>query len=309
MKPIKLFLVGVLFLFMLLPNELISQQYHPFPDSNAIWSEVFTCMQPDIIETYQYGISGDTIINTTLYHKIYLLNDTVYPLITGQYCGAIREDSLKRIFVIGCNCAYPGTTGNEEVVLYDFSKSVGDTVFVGMDSIGPEGYLVIDHIDSMLIDNNFRKTFYFSTLYYDYWIEGIGSTRGLFSPIIWQPTGYQKWKLICFKQDDMVKYLNPDYSNCFPILSGINNLIQNKTNVEIYPHPVTDISTLDFSNTQGDYSILEIFNILGKKVKHINLQGKKTIKICNYEYKPGIYIYKLSGDNSEPIEGKLIINY
>jgi hypothetical protein len=297
-----LILIGIV--FFLLQNTTKAQEYVPFPDSNAIWSEVFTSLQPFEIYTYQYGVLGDTLLNSKWYNKVYLLNDTLYPLTIGQYCGSIREDSLKRVYAINCICVYPGA-GNEEVLLYDFSKSIGDTVFVGMDSIGPMGLMVIDHIDSILIDNNYRKTFHFS--YDDYWIEGIGSTRGLFSPIVAQPTGFQDWDLICFNQDNMVMYLNPEYNSCFPILTGINDYIPQKNNVKIYPHPVWNISTLDFSKMEADYSILEIFNIHGKKVKHVNLHGENHVKIYNYEYKPGIYIFKLSGDSSEIIKGKMII--
>lgn len=304
----KLFLTNVLLLLLFPANFLQAQNYVPFPDSVSIWSEVFTNQQPEIVETYQYGLWGDTMINSNLYNKVYKLNDTIYPLNVGQYCGAIREDSLKRVFVIGCECADPGAGNDEEVILYDFSKLVGDTVFVGMDGIGPFGYLVIDHIDSILIDDNYRKTFHFaasSTM--DYWIEGIGSIRGLFSPIQWQPTGYQKWKLICFNQENDVKYLNPEFNNCFPLLTRINSLTQNVNIVLISPNPVTDISILSFTNTHGDYYKVEIFNMLGNKVKQINLHGESSMPICKFDYKPGIYIYKISGNNSVPIKGKIII--
>lgn len=167
--------------------QMKCQEYIHFPDSNAIWSEVFISQQPFYTETYQYGMIGDTLINSIIYHKIYRLNDTIYPLNPGQYCGAIREDSEKRIFLYGSECT-PFGLGQEEVLLYDFSKSVGDTVFVGIDGIGPAGYLIINTIDSILIENNYRKTFHFTTLEDVFWIEGIGSTRGLFSPIIELPT-------------------------------------------------------------------------------------------------------------------------
>jgi hypothetical protein len=302
----KLLLAIIGFFLLQMQTNLQAQEYVPFPDSNAIWSEVFTNGQPFEIETYQYGISDDTVINAKQYQKIYLLNDTVYPLVTGQYCGAIREDSTKIIFVIDFNCAYPGS-GQDEVILYDFSKSVGDTVFVGVYGSGPEGYLIINHIDSVLIENNYRKTFHFTTVENNYWIEGIGSTRGLFSPIIAQPTGFQKWELICFNQDGNVKFLNPEFNTCFPILTGINSKELENTSVKIFPHPVTNISVIDFTNnTSFMYQSIDFYNIFGQKVNHINIKDRKQIFINKIDYKPGLHVYRIFGQNMKPVVGKII---
>jgi|AntAceMinimDraft_15_1070371.scaffolds.fasta_scaffold15565_2 hypothetical protein len=306
MKQKKLLfqLIGLFLLQM--QFNLQAQEYVPFPDSNTIWSEVFTSQQPYEIETYQYGISGDTVINANQYQKLYLLNDTVYPLITGQYCGAIREDSTKIIFVIDCNCAYPGS-GQDEVILYDFSKSIGDTVFVGIDGLGPSGYLVIDYVDSMLIDNSYRKTFHFLG-YESYWIEGLGSTRGLFSPIMTQPTGYQKWELICFNQDNEVKYLNPGFNTCFPILTGMNSEELESNDIKIFPHPVTNISVIEFmNNTSFMYQYIDFYNIFGQKVNHINIKDRKQIFIKKIDYRSGLYVYRISGQNIKSVIGKIII--
>lgn len=305
MKQKILLLVIIGFFLLQMQIKLQAQEYVPFPDSNAIWSEVFTNEQPFEIETYQYGISGDTIINTIQYQKIYLLNDTVYPLVTGQYCGAIREDSTKIIFVIDCNCAYPGS-GQDEVILYDFSKSIGDTVFVGIDGLGPTGYLIINYIDSMLIEDDYRKTFHFLG-YEEYWIEGMGSTRGLFSPIQAQPPGFQKWKLICFNQDNEVKYLNPEFNTCFPILTGINTKELENNNIKIFPHPVINISVIDFmNNTSFMYQYIDFYNIFGQKVNHINIKDRKQIFIKKIDYMPGLYVYRISGQNMKSVIGKII---
>lgn len=307
MKQKRVLLLGIVFLLLLLQNNLQAQEYIPFPTSDAIWSEVFTSEQPFEIETYQHGLSGDTMINSELYHKIYRLNDTVYPLVLGEYCGAIREDNSKRIFVVGCNCAYPGS-GENEVLLYDFSKSIGDTVFVGIDGSGPEGYLVIDLIDSVLIENNYRKTFHFTTLQDYYWIEGIGSTRGLFSPIQTQPTGQQKWKLICFNLDGEVIYLNPEFNTCFPVLTGINSNKKKSDIIKIFPNPVTSISVIEFMNYTNDkYQNLDLYDVFGQQVNHINITDKKQIVIKKSDYKPGIYIFHISGPNMKPETGKIII--
>ncbi len=301
------FIVSCCLIFVLLGTLVLrAQEYYAFPDSNAIWSEVFTRLQPFEVNTYQYGISGDTLINSIWYKKIYLLNDTTYPLNTGEFCGALREDSDRRIFVIECSCAYPGA-GDEEVILYDFSKTVGDTVFVGNEGIGPLAiYLIIEYIDSILIKNNYRKTFHFFN-YPDFWIEGIGSTRSLFSPIMFQPTGYQNWELICFNQDNEVMYLNPDFNSCFPLLTGIEKKESKSRRVNIYPHPVSGISVMDLSDIESPYDCLEIYSSMGQIIDRICIKGKDYISINNSDFKEGMFLYIISGENINPICGKIII--
>lgn len=288
----------------LISPGISGQVYIPFPDANAIWSEIYTNQQPFEVNTYQYGVSGDTIINSTSYHKIYQLADTLYPLTPGQFRGAIREDN-KRIFVISYNSVFPGS-GNSEVLLYDFTKKAGDTIFVGQDGIGPEGYLVIDHIDSVLIDNNYRKTFFFTTLEEFYWIEGIGSTRGLFSPITAQPTGYQKWQLICFNQDGDVKYLNPEFNSCFQNFNGIEDNSNTNKLVDIIPNPIVEQGVMKLDNTNNNLNVLEIYDLFGQIISRINITNKSQVNLNRVEYNPGTYFYRISGHIMIPFTGKII---
>jgi len=57
-----------------------AQEENVFPTNNAIWNIYIEG------DRYIYGLKGDTIINDTLYNKLYLLNDTILKLytITGQ---------------------------------------------------------------------------------------------------------------------------------------------------------------------------------------------------------------------------------
>ena len=298
----------ILLVFTLFPLTSREQVYSPFPDSNAIWNEVMTNMQPFSIDNYQYGISGDTIINSTSYKKIYLLNDTIFPLELGQYCAAIREDSNKIIYITDCQCCSEPISDEEEVILYDFSKNVGDTVFVGVDGYGPLGYYIIENIDSILIDDTFRKTFHFvDGDYLEYWIEGIGSTRVLFSPVTPETTGSLKWELICFNQDGVVKYLNPAYSNCFPILTAINEESIKSIQLHLNPNPVTGTSILDLSKTNQVFINMSVYNMLGVKMNQIDLIHQSKVEISINEYPPGAYFYLLQSKNNQTISNKFIV--
>src|SRR4030095_14173371 len=93
--------------------------YHPFPDSTACWTVYVnaccynTCQGPPTPNPYiadhnfSYYLSGDTVINSMTYHKIYK-NGNVHEhcamggnvdnweYINHEYYGATRQDVLQR---------------------------------------------------------------------------------------------------------------------------------------------------------------------------------------------------------------------
>lgn len=291
----------VIFCYLFLNFFLIlGQTYYPFLDSNAIWSEIYyEEVYHNNSEYYQYGIIGDTNINSIKYNKLYLLADTLLDnTLSNIFWGAIREDSVKRVYYLGRNTHEEEIT--EEIILYDFSKQVGDTIFSGYEYEVPN---IIVEIDSILIGDQYRKTFHFDSPIF--WIEGIGSTRGLLSPVTDQPTCSCHWELVCFKQGNEVLYLNPNFNQCFPLLSNIN-----KNNIrlfsKVYPNPVTDISFLDFGDS--NFRIIEIYDLMGKRIKSFNIEGLKNTHIKKNNFTPGLYIYKLSGEKGLFMNGKFIVN-
>lgn len=291
--------------FILLVNMNVkAQDYVPFPVADAIWNELYTQMIPTSSVQQQYGITGDTTINELLYHKVYLLSDTVYPMVTSTYCGAIREDANKKVYLTGCSQVYPGS-GEGEVVLYDFSKSVGDTAFVGNQSMQELGYYIISSIESVSIDGIERKEFHFQQRD-EVWIEGLGSSRGLFSPVCAQPTGGQSWKLICFNQAGDTKYLNPEFTSCFPQLLGIETPDDNLVKLNIYPHPVTGTSVVDLSTLNNCFTTLEIYNLVGQLVMSQNIQDLQQVMLYKQDLHSGLYIYRLVGRNEKSVDGKII---
>ena len=302
-KLTVILLFGVVFL-----NNTYSQEYFPFPDSNAIWNETLTNTQPISIENYQYGIDGDTIINSLIYHKIYMLEDTVFPLELDQYCGAIREDEQKKIHFVACYCCVGPFPPDQDLILYDFSKNAGDTVFVGFDGIGPIGYYIIDYTDSILIDSTYRKTFHFVDYdYFEYWIEGIGSTRGLFSPITPDFFGHYLWELVCFNQEGIVKYLNPDYDSCFPIITNVYEENAPPIQLQVIPNPVMGIGSLDLSMTNLEFTKLSIYNAQGIQMNNIRLIDQSKVEFSIYNYPPGIYLVLLESKNHKIVSKKFIV--
>ena len=276
--------------------------YVPFPTENASWSEIKwyqgTC---DFPCKYQYKMLGDTLINSTLYQKIYKQNDSLANSVNAFYFGALREQAKKIYFRSKDN--------DNEIRLYDFSKKVGDTI--NNLYYGESGK--ITGIDSILIDGNYRKVFHLDVVYNDnVWIEGIGCTNGLFNPIIPPLTCMCAWYLICYhqnnevkftNQNDQIKYLDPNIE-CFPvIIDGINTTTANNS-VTIVPNPVTATSLLKWTGNET-FSTLIITNLLGKTIRTFDIRGKSETSLSRSDFTRGIYFVRLitvNGDKNRVIK-------
>lgn len=287
MKKVNFLLIGIIITF-----GTYSQNYHPFPDSNAIWNEYSIHVEypQNVAYKIRYGIIGDTVINSKTFSKVYrLINDTCLNINNAVYFGAIREED-KQIFTI--------TTyhGEQEILLYDFSKEIGDTIY----SNSPEGYMaypvIVSNIDTVeLFDGSNRRRYWLEGVYFSYleecWIEGFGSIHGMFSPIFELLTNYYEPHLSCFKQDDYTVYLNNfSCDKCFCSLgTSINDI--NEFQIQIYPNPFSDQINIESKN---EYSEIRIYNSNGKIIQKFNRSTYPT-KIDLGELSEGLYFIQLIG--------------
>ena len=305
----KKYLIFILLFFI--SGKDYAQTYFPFPDSNAVWSERFNPPEYEGYSSYPiYGLlNQDTIIKSIKYHKLFSFSDTIFTKEYATYIGGIREDSTKRIYYKGINVfesCYPADTNNYgEVLLYDFSVIVGDTIRNG--NFNSDEYLIVTLIDSVLLNNKYRKRINFK-YNSSQWVEGIGNIiRGLLFTSGSLPTKGVSNELICFKQNDTVIYFNPKYDNCFYLGVGIrkNESLEKKT--EVFPNPVTDISILDFGDLSGS-DFVRIYCINGAMIKQIDIKGKRQIYINKKDFLPGIYFYKIISDKGKTFSGRFVVN-
>lgn len=287
MKKLNFLLIGILTTLL-----TYSQDYYPFPDSNAIWNEfsIYIENPQNVAYKIRYGIIGDTVIDTKTYSKIYrLFDDTCLNIINAEYFGAIREEN-KQIFTI--------TTyyGEQEILLYDFSKEVGDTIY----SNSPEGYMaypvIISSIDTVeLYDGSNRRRYWLEGVYYSFldecWIEGFGSIHGLFAPITDILLNYYEPNLSCFKKNESTVYLN-NYScdKCFCSLgTSIKEISELKIN--IYPNPFSGKINI---KSKKEYSKIRIYNTKGTLVWEYKSMIVPT-KIDLSKIPAGLYLIQLTG--------------
>lgn len=140
-------LITLILFLLLIKSNLDAQeyQYTPFPDSNAVWSEIYYKPISEPCPSWVYNkyalFNEDTIINDIIYHKLFHTNSTEITKENSECIGGIREDSLKRIFVISSSEFVPEI---KEVMIYDFGLNEGDTI----DYIFSQGvdFLVLDSI-------------------------------------------------------------------------------------------------------------------------------------------------------------------
>ena len=207
---------NMLFLMLFLAARLVGQQVH-FPDSNATWS-IWSG------KTEKCFVKGESLLNGKHYKKYFYTKDSAVTV--GDYFALLREDTVnQRVYAI---FGY----GTKERLLYDFSLGIGDTVTVYSKF---EGYTVgpwlvkIDTIDTVNIGGKNRKRLKVNGSgfqpYIEYWIEGIGSSYGLFysgtSMAIIHDVILPN--LICFEQDGVVAYMSPNVQKCYyPVPKGVS---------------------------------------------------------------------------------------
>src|SRR6185312_11824461 len=292
--------------------------YHPFPSSNARWSEVFNGYNNAwYSQYYNYYLRGDTVVNGKTYFKLDMCGgyetdgiSTLWQSYDYLFC-LLREDTTaKRIYA-----SFKPTLGITDTLLYDFNLNLGDTLPPAYNNhMGFKNY--VKAIDSILIGTHYRKQFIITNVVDSlYWedsiIEGIGSTQGLFTPILMQ-FGEAAYWLLCFKENDTTVYPSLNYS-CQDFILNIPNVTKAETNFTIYPNPSNGNFTISFSRpvpmaigvVSGSQTI-EVYNILGEKVYSHQFVIPNSQFLINLNVQPnGIYLYRVITEDGSLIgEGK-----
>jgi hypothetical protein len=208
--------------------------------------------------------------------------------------GFLRDDTLNKK-------VYGFTTDTtSEQLLYDFSLNVGDTTSVFSFMWGTYGYayVKVSAIDSILILGQYRKRLAIVDLdgnsqpLPEYWIEGIGSTFGLFKsgitghpPNSWGGLGVPQ--LACFQQNDSLLYHNPNVSSCYTSVGSPS--LTKSNSVQIFPNPTKD--KIYFSNLSSINRVC-LYNNLGQLQLTKLYQNNEGIDVSNLS--KGMYFYTIT---------------
>lgn len=273
-----------------------AQTYVTFPDTNAIWNYAnYHTYSPD--KTIQIFISGDSMIGDTNYHKLFVSYDQDSMPNSQMFFSysLIREDSFKKVF-------FRDQYGDR--ILYDFSLSIGDSINYTF-----AGYtLFITDIDSVLILNKYRKRFLNNSG--EYWIEGIGSLQGL-TLNAYPHLGDDIYlrELVCFTENDTLKYLNSNYTTCYPIITGISeNDLQDETEINIYPNPCNDCFTIYARGDNFKNAEIRVINVSGELIfcEKVNTAIQQK-NICLKDISRSVYTVQIISNSGTFIK-KLIVD-
>lgn len=302
-------LLPTLFLPLIFSSSsfVYSQDYIPLVSSNKLWN-ILRNLNGDVLSTYTARIQEvDTVINGNTYQKI--VSDTLAILPPSFYTdlGYLREDiNEKKVYYINENSHVFFSTilaNNEEVLLYDFSLEEGDTTKVlttewcGGNNDGLTKLKVIE-IDSVeLLDNTKRKRWQLENIDFNtdtvYWIEGIGSTFGLYmSSCTYTNMHGHHYDLLCYYEDNIHLYQRPMWNTCsYFWTSNVEEYGKKGVDFSVYPNPAQDEATIRVKDTERTYSI--IITDLHGKIMSIHSEITDFIQLDIAQLSNGTYLVHL----------------
>jgi hypothetical protein len=295
-----------LFLFTALLLALTSQAknitYYSFPDSNAIWNMHYVIYGygGEYDENYSIIISGDTLINGILYHKLLTpfvqsSGKSKVTWIESGYKGAFRQDiASKKVFIV------PPDSLSEQL-LYDFNMHAGDTV---------RGYIerhvstkdIIDSVDSVLVGVRYHKRWKLSSMTPIYFIEGVGSTFGLIEASTGSVVDGPEISISCFSQNGHTLY--PDTATHCEVILSVEPANSKIDQISVYPNPSNGSFVVECDPSIGVKEI-KVMDLLGNIIIHEPIDNKAVIRIKDLQ--SGIYFLTISDKFNGMITKKLIV--
>ena len=319
----KILLLSIIGVHLLLCKiNLQAQVYLALPDSNATWIVAHS----NSVGTFhiEYGLSptpDDTVINSKVYHKIYIKGYCKL----NSYVGSYRNDINGKTYYIP---AFPNDS--TEYLWYDFTKNTGDTIkdiALNMitDFVGTYDLVV----DSVIYKNSGPynlKCLFLSPVppgpphYYNdnpiVWVERVGSLNGGISNEYL--CGLDMIHLRCMNVDDTIFYFSTSL-NCF-FSEGIDlsyengtcelpiSIFENKTRhkqICVYPNPVNDYILI--KNPPPEPIEVFVFNIYGQEVfcsSHNATKGNDLRLRCHLT--SGVYIINILSNNNKLLTQKIL---
>ena len=294
-------------LFFSLVLKSIAQGYSPLIKENAQYFEHYLKSGPiaTVESAWNLKISGDTIVNSLNYKKVYrrsmysldstnfyYFHKAIDPNEAPVLYALLREDTvLRKVWgiVLDSNISFSGPFPRcgvqQEVLMYDYSLLIGDTLNLCL-----AGQFSDDTILNIGVDIPFgfpTKAFYYggTQVYY----EGIGSSIGLFDMQGIFLSGYS-WNLYDYcvgtDSDCNVRFLSQDE--------------RENVDFQVFPNPTNNVVSIE--SKRPNKSKLKIYNSLGIQLLEITFLKHCEISVSNLE--KGVYLISVNESKFK----KLIVN-
>ena len=250
-----------------------AQDYEPIIQEGNEWHTLDVIVNPGFPPNHHYStlihwISDDTLVEGIRYTKVL---ETRNGEGTPRLAALLREENgnvWKR-------------ESSTDLLLYDFTAQVGDTVRFGDFA---ESF-VVDSISFEQIGGVDRKKIWFGLEYditgepyaIETWTEGIGSNMGLlFSGWFYATGGY--YRALCFHQNGELLWQNEYYGTC--MIDAVEEM--DISPISLYPNPTSDVVHIE----GVEAAEVLVYNSIGQSVK--TLQNSNEISAADLP--EGLYL-------------------
>ncbi|MCB9232638.1 MAG: T9SS type A sorting domain-containing protein [Bacteroidia bacterium] len=296
-------------LLCLLFSSVFAQTSLPFPDSMAVWHSKFFWVFNNgsgVYDDMTAGTLGDTLIGGLHYQKIgdhlNYSNASFVPA-SATLRASARSQGDKWYFIPA------GDT--TQYMLYDFGVALGDTVTItnpvyqSWNGDSTHSFKVW-MMDSVQVAGGFRKKIILRELtenWFEEWIEGIGSKKGLLYSGTSTVDGYRQ--MLCFSDNGSVIYINSPDSTCTYSPIGVEDELE-PSQAFVYPNPAVQQINIRVANYPTVEFHFTLSDLTGRKVISQNFTQNQYTILRN-GLPAGIYLYQLSTGDAILEKGKLLL--
>lgn len=282
----------ILLLINLVTLPFISAQ--TYLNYSSTWTETSgscgfsgTCDHLDYTRT----LVGDTVLNGKTYYKVITEGTlSIYDLWLDSivsvepYTGPvqfIREEQSRLLWY--------RPSVQDEIILADFDLEVGDTAV----STGCQSKRIVHHIDTVYLNNEPRRIFYFGPGNGASWpnkvlIEGVGCTAGLFTYPCSEIGIESGSSLSCFSQDDDLIVV--DTSAACNTTGTHHPLADLPNDIHIFPNPAMDEIFIEVGSMDvKEVVITDMAGRVAYREEKGNFIGNR-LRVNVQSLVPGVYV-------------------
>lgn len=274
-----------------------------FPSGNVHWTVNSIQMGASYPST-TYATMGDSTFNGITYRKIGLVQNmgSTWQPEDLTHMGSLRDEGGRWLFV--------PSWSDQEYPLFDFTGDVGDTVSIQnpLFTFDPVDYIV-DAISTVTTMVDERRMWTLSPPEYpgfqEYFIEGIGSTYGLFGHAIFLfDIGSQ---LICMEQNGEIIYRIPEAESCYYLSTGLEERAAEGT-LHLAPNPSREQVILSVDGADITQDGLVVNDAMGRVVELTGLQ--RTMNTLRFDVSAlpvGLYTVSIAPRDMAPRHVRLMV--
>jgi hypothetical protein len=280
----KILMISLIFMAFI---KSYSQTNVSLVDTNKVWSILSGSYTPGGSSSGSkfYKLSGDSVINSLKYNKIYICSDSAQ----------LKWDISQQLIRESNGKVYKREYGGNDVLIYDFNLKLKDTISLG-NMFEQFKNWVVDSIDSIKLRNTYYKRIFLGLsgcdgCPKDIWISGIGSLYGiLYSGNL---TPDFSTDLLCVKDKNGYLFMNSNFNSCYQAFVGINN-ISVIEDIQLYPTLIKNNFTI--KTKLNSYNVL-VFNTIGTIIYQKRHIGETEINCSGFI--SGVYLVKIMYENKQ----------